>query len=133
MTVAQSLAAYMQVLGVGTLGQDIFIGKAPSSNEVPDTIWWLIENGGAPVRRNKTGESMKSYQVLVYKRDRDYRQIQEDLFSLEEDLNCSGCVELDGFDAVDIEVNSFPIDDDLDSEDRKIGLLQVTITTYKEC
>lgn len=133
MTLAKSFANYLQNLGIATLGQDLIIGRAPSSTETRDDIWWILSNGGGPLKKNQTGESMKAYSILVYRRGRNYRLIDEQLQSLEEELNCDACTTLEGFDTIDIEAVVFPTDDDLDSSERKVGLLQVTITTYKEC
>lgn len=133
MTLAQSLGQYIENLGLATLGQDLIIGRAPSSKEVTDDLWWMISNGDGTVKKNKTGEYMKAFQFLVYRRSRNYRQIDEDMQSLQESLDCDGCTQLDGFDTVDMEASLFPTDDDLDSEDRKVGLLQVNIRIYKEC
>jgi len=111
----------------------LFIGRAPSSNEAADELWWVIGNGGTPLSRASTGETVKNYQVQVYYRSRDYQRIADAMQQLEEDLNCDRCTPLEGFDTLDIEATVFPIDNDLDSEDRKVGLLQVSLTTYKEC
>lgn len=141
MNLSQAFATYLQSLSIATIGQDLFIGRAPSTMEnladgvtkVPDNIWWIITNGGSPIKKNQTGESLKSYQVQIYCRNTNPRQMLIDLYTLEEDLNCDGCSQLSGVDTVDIEATVFPIDDDLDSEERKVGLLQVNLTTYKEC
>lgn len=133
MNIATSFATYLQSLSIATLGQDLFIGTAPSSNEAPDTIWWIVANGGGPLRKNQTGETTKSYTVQVYCRNRNYRELADQMSLLEENLNCDKCTQLDGFETVDIEATVFPTDIDLDDEDRKVGLLQATITTYKEC
>lgn len=133
MTLSKSFALYLQGLGIATLGQDLIIGRAPSSKEVADDLWWILSNGGGPLSKNQTGEMRKQYSILVYRRGKNYREIDEQLSQLEEDLNCDRCTQLEGFDTIDIEATAFPTDDDLDSEDRKVGLLQVTVTTYKEC
>lgn len=133
MNIATSFANYLESLGIATLGQDLWIGEAPSSNEVPDNIWWILVNGGNPIRKNSTGESTKGYQIQVFARNRNPRIIADAMQSLEENLNCDDCAQLDGFDTVDIEATVFPIDTDLDDEDRKVGLLQATLTIYKEC
>jgi hypothetical protein len=132
MNIAEAFVELLEDLGIGTFGQDIFIGQAPSSNKVPDSIWWVISSGGSPARI-ASGESIKTYHVEIYCRNRDYKLVYDDLHSLEEQLNCDNCVELDGFDTVKAEAEVLSIDDDLDAEDRKVGLLQVTLTTYKEC
>lgn len=133
MTLTQALGQYLQNLGIATLGQDLIIGRAPTVKETSDDLWWLLSNGGTILKKNKTGESLKAYAFLLFRRGRNYRVIEEEMLQLEENLNCDGCTQLEGFDTIDIETSSFPLDDDLDSEDRKVGLLQVTITTYKEC
>ncbi len=133
MTVVESFAAYLQALGIGTLGQDLWIGEAPSSMNSVDTLCWIVASGGSPLVTNQTGEMTKEYQVQIFYRDRDYKDVSTVLFGLEEELNCDGCTQLSGFDTVDMKATQFPIDNDLDSEDRKVGLLSVTITTYKEC
>lgn len=133
MSVVSAFATYLQGVTGTTLGQTLFIGEAPSSNKVADAIWWIVENGGTVVRKNATGEAQKSYLFNVFYRSRDYEAIKDAMYSLEENLNCDGCTQISGYDTIDIEATTFPIDNDLDSEDRKVGLLQVTITTYKEC
>jgi hypothetical protein len=140
MNVSQAFANYLQDLGIATLGQDLLIGRAPDINEklsdgsrVPDNLWWILTDGGSPIKKNQTGESMKSYQVLVYCRNTDYKTIEDTMFQLEEDINCDGCTQLEGVDTIDIEASVFPIDEDLDSEERKVGLLRATIIVYKEC
>jgi hypothetical protein len=133
MTLTKALALYIQSLGMATLGQDLIIGRAPTSKETADDLWWIIATGGGTLQKNQTGESRKQYTCLVYRRGRNYRTIDEQLLTLEEQLNCDGCTQLDGFDTIDIEATIFPSNDDLDSVERMVGLLQVTVTTYKEC
>ena len=133
MTIAQSFATYLATVTGSTLGQTLFIGSAPSSNQVTDAIWWIVASGGAPETRLHSGETLKRYQIDVYYRDRDASIIDQKMFALEEDLNCSGCVTLSGFDLIDVASLSFPADIDLDDEDRKIMLLQVSLLTYKSC
>lgn len=133
MNLADSLATHIASLLSLTLGQDLFIGQAPSSIKVADDIWWIVDNGGGIVQKNATGESQKSYQFNIFGRNRNYETLKDSIATLEEDLNCDDCTQLSGYDTIDIEATSFAIDNDLDAEDRKLGLLQVTITTYKEC
>lgn len=133
MNIIESFANYLQTLGIATLGQTLFIGNAPSSNRVSDSIYWIIESGGSPLSMNSTGESLKNVSIEVYYRDRNYKNVYDNMHYLEETISCNGCVQLDGFDIIKLDVVSYPIDQDLDNEDRKIGMLQVNILTYKEC
>lgn len=134
MNITEAFADFLQDnLGIGTLGQTIFIGNAPNSNDVPDAIYWVVQSGGSIVQDNQTNESIKSTFIDVYYRDVSYQEVYDNLHSLEETLSCEGCVTLSGFDIIKIEVASFPVDQDLDNETRKVGLLKVNILNYKEC
>jgi hypothetical protein len=46
MNLSESFADYLETLSGATLGQDLFIGNAPSSNKVQDTIYWIVATGG---------------------------------------------------------------------------------------
>lgn len=133
MSLISALGQYLQSESIATLGQDLILGRAPTTRETQDNLWWIIGTGGGTLQKNQTGESRKAYTALIYYRSRNYKQVDDQLFALEEQLNCDGCTQLEGFDTIDIEATIYPSDDDLDSEDRKVGLIQVTVTTYKEC
>ena len=133
MNVAKAFATYLQdELSVATIGQDLYIGHAPSSTKAPSTLWWIKAFGGDPITRLSTGETMKQYIVEINYRNRDYETVYEQLQSVEENINSDTCSQITGFDTVDLEATTFPIDNDLDSEDRKIGLLRITLTIFKE-
>lgn len=127
MNVAEAFATYLTTLTSSTLGQDLFIGEAPSSNKVDTDIYWIIASGG-PVNKRITGQTGKQYSISLYFRSRDYKTVYDTIFALEETLNCASCVELTGYDTIDISATVLGIDDDLDLEDRKVGLLQIVIT-----
>lgn len=133
MTISDAFVEYMESKGVGVFGQNIYKNEAPSSNKAPDGIWWLVNNGGRPLARNLSGERVEEFSLLLYRRDRNYELVEKELFNFGELLSCESCVQLQGFKITEITVVSFPTDQDLDSEDRKVGLLQINIRTYKTC
>lgn len=133
MNPVDSLVSYLITLTGATLGQTFFIGNAPSSNRVADSIWWIVENGGTVEQKNITGEQTKSYSYNLYYRSRNYEDVKNSLYALEQDLNCDECTQLSGFDTVEMQASTFAIDNDLDGEDRKLGLLQISILIYEEC
>jgi hypothetical protein len=135
MNVARSFAQYLEDSGVATFGQDLFISRAPTSNDrdtsgstVPQNIWWLVANGGSPDSR-----LLRNYSLNVYYRDRSADAVYEKLQKLEEDITCEGCLTLEGYEVVEVVSSGFFADQDIDSEDRTVGLLQVNIKVYKEC
>jgi len=119
-------------LGIATLGQDLFIGQAPSSNKVSNDLWWIVATGGSGSSL-ASGENLKVYTIEVYRRSRNYETVYADMQSLEQILNCDDCVQLEDFQTVDVKATVLSIDSDLDAEDRKVGLLQTNITVYDSC
>ena len=133
MNISKSFADYLVTLTGSTLGQDFFIGQAPSSNKVVDTIFWTVATGGSIVGDNVTNEAMKAYTIEIYYRSRNYGQVLEQLQDLDITLNCASCITLEDFVVVQSRATLLGIDDDLDNEDRKVGLIQNDIIVYEAC
>lgn len=133
MTVFQSFIKFLETKGCGIFGQNIYAYRVPNSKKTATEIYWLIPSGGYPVRRTATGQTVKLYQILIYFRSNSAEKVDNTLNALEELLNCSGCVELEDFELVDIQATSFPTDQDLDSENRMVGMVQVQLQVYKGC
>lgn len=129
MNIAKSFVDYMEYLGYGTFGTNIFIGVVPQESK--NACWWVFKSGGSSVRKNSTGERTKEYNLSVYYRDTDAEQVYELMQEFEEEINSKGCVQLDGYDTIEMEATTFPTDQDLDNEDRVIGLLNIKITVYQ--
>jgi hypothetical protein len=131
MNLIEAFADYMDnELLTGTLGDDLFIGGAPI--EAPDACWWLTMSGGSTNLSLETGEKVKDYQIDVFYRDIDEQAVYSNLQELEEDINSDRCTQLTGYETIDMEATLFSVDQDIDQEDRKVGLLTITIRIYKE-
>lgn len=128
MNIAKSFVTYMESEGLGTFGTDIFIGVAPKG--APDPCYWLTSAGGAPQSRNQTGEVIKNYTLDLYYRNTDAEDVYEKLQSLEVLLNTGNCTQLTGFDTIELQATLFPTDQDIDNEERTVGLIQITVKTY---
>lgn len=133
MTLTESFARFIENQGYGTLGQNIYLFRVPNSKKTETELLWLIPSGGTPVSRNRTGEIIKSYQVLIYFRSNSAQKVDVVLNDLEETLNCSQCVNLEGFELVDLRASQLPIDQDLDSENRMVGSINCQLQVYKSC
>ena len=68
----------------------------------------------------------------MYYRSKDQELVYDTLQELEEAINSDKCATLVDYETVEMEATSFPTDQDLDVEDRTVGLLQITITTYSD-
>lgn len=128
MNIAKSFAEFLVDNGYGTLGVDLFIGGVPQ--DAGNKAMWILAGGGAASTKNTTNEKLKQYIISVYYRNTDMQDVYETLQRLEELINSDACTQLDGYDTIDLEATGFPTDNDLDADDRTIGLLQVTLTTY---
>lgn len=129
MNITRAFVEYMEGLGLGTFADDIFIGGAPLNSE--DAIWWVIGAGGNSDPKNSTGERIKNYTLDVFYRDTNAEEVYDKMQILEEEVNSKECTELEGYETVDMEAALFPADQDIDNEDRTVGLLQVTLTVYQ--
>ena len=128
MNILEAFSEYMEDLGLGTFGEDIYIGGAPL--DAIDPIWWIIAAGGSSEPKNNTGERIKKYNLEVYYRNTDEEDVYNLLQTLEEDINGKHCTQLTGYQTVDMEAVSFPVSKDIDNEDRTVGMLQVTVSIY---
>lgn len=133
MTIARAFVDFLEKQGFGVFGQNIYLFRVPNSFKAESEILWIIPSGGSIVGRNRTGEQIKAYQFLVYYRSVSAEKVDIALSALEEQLNCSQCVKLNGFELVQVNTTQFPADQDLDAENRMVGLLRVQLEVYKSC
>ncbi len=129
MTIARAFVDYLENQGYGSFGGDIFIGTAPL--DAQDTIMWLLSSGGNNIEKNTSGEKQKNYIISVYYRSTDAQQVDQTLQDLEELLNNKDCIDLQGYTVLEVETTLFQSDQDIDVEDRTVGLLQATFTVYQ--
>lgn len=132
-TLSQSFVKFLENKGYGVSGQNLYLFRVPNSKKTETEVLWLIPSGGSPIRRNQTGEMIKGYQILIYFRSNSAKRVDEVLNDLEQTLNCAQCVNLEGFQLVDIRVSQLPVDQDLDSENRMVGSINCQIQVYKSC
>lgn len=133
MTIAQSFVKFLETKGYGVFGQNIFLYRVPNSLKTETEILWVIPSGGQAVGSNRTGEQIRSYQFLVYYRSNKAEKVGNVMNELAELFSCSSCVELEGFELIDLRVTQFPASQDLDSENRMVGFIQVQAEIYKGC
>lgn len=131
-TISELFVKWLEDNSVATFGEDLYLGQVPST--APDECYWVITNGGGIIQKLQTGEKVKQYFISVYYRSTKYVNVERKLFSLEGMINCEDCVNFEGFEIIEIEANQFPSDEDIENEERRIGLLQANIKIYKkEC
>ena len=129
-TVGEAFVSFLQTKGIGTFGTDLFIGELPIS--APDNSWLVVVGGGNPEMVTLDGSMIKLYTFNIYHRSLAGKEIERELFSLEEELNCASCVNLDGFETIYSRATNFAQDMDLENENRRIGLLQAQVRLFKQ-
>lgn len=129
-TVGESFIKFLESKNIGTFGQDLFLGMLPL--EAPDEAWLVVVSGGSPDVVTADGGMIKVYTFNVYRRSLAGKEIEQQLYSLEQDLNCDTCVTLEGFDTIYSRATQFAQDIDLENENRRIGLLQAQIRLFKQ-
>ena len=128
MNLPRQIATLLESNGFGTFGIDIFIGGADYGT--PDKCLWITLAGGANAIEPITGEKLKDYIVTIYARGVGTESVYETIESIEAFFNSKDCIEISGYTLIDISTLSFPVDSDLDSEDRKIGTLEVRVSIH---
>lgn len=129
-TVGEAFIKFLESKSVGTYGTDLFLGQLPL--EAPDEAWLVVVAGGNPELVTADGGMIKVYTFNVYRRSLVGKELERELFSLEEDLNCTPCVNLEGFETIYSRATNFAQDIDLENENRRIGLLQAQIRLFKQ-
>ena len=129
-TVGEAFIKFLEEKGIGTFNQDLYLGMLPL--EAPDEAWLVVVTGGSPELVTADGGMLKLYTFSIYRRSLAGKEIERSLFSLEETLNCSTCVTLEGFETIYSRATQFAQDMDLENENRRIGLLQAQVRLYKE-
>ena len=129
-TVGEAFVKFLQDKGIGTFGTDLFLGQFPLN--APDDAWMVEVSGGTAELVTIDDSMIKLYTFNIYHRSLAGKEIERELFSLEEDLNCNTCVQLDGFDTIYSRATQFAQDQDFENENRRIGLLQAQVRLFKE-
>jgi hypothetical protein len=129
-TVGEAFVKFLQSKNIGTFGEDLFFGELPQ--DAPNNSWLVVVSGGNPDMVTLDGGMVKVYTFNIYHRSLAGKEMERELFSLEEDLNCSDCVSLEGFETIYSRAINFGTDNDLEQENRRIGLLQAQIRLFKE-
>lgn len=129
-TVGEAFIKFLEDKGIGTFGVNLFLGELDKS--APDNSWLIVVGGGNPEMVTMDGSMIKLYTFNIYHRSLVGKEIERELFSLEEDLNCTSCVNLEGFETIYSRATNFAQDIDLENENRRIGLLQAQVRLFKQ-
>lgn len=129
-TVGEAFVKFLAEKIPATFGVDLFFGEIPL--DAADNVWLVVVSGGEPEMVTADGGMLKRYNFNIYHRSLVGKDLERNLFSLEELLNCSTCVNLEGFETIYSRATQFTTDIDLSNEQRRIGLIQAQVRLYKQ-
>lgn len=129
-TVGEAFIKFLEQQNIGIFGNDLFLGELPIS--APDDSWLVIVSGGSPELVTIDGSMIKLYTFNIYYRSLAGKEMERELFNLEEMLNRSDCISLSGFETIYSRATQFAQDTDLENENRRIGMIQAQIKLFKQ-
>lgn len=129
-TVGEAFVKFLEGQIPATFGENLFLGELPK--DAPDSAWLVLVSGGTPQLITMDDSMIKLYTFNIYRRSLAGKEVERELFSLEETLNCASCVNLDGFETIYTRAINFAQDTDLENENRRIGLLQAQVRLFKQ-
>lgn len=132
MNLVESFAKWLSQEAELTLGQELFKSRAPSGINAQDGIYWLVGSGGDPETKNINSGYLQTQRIDLFSRDQDPQIVYDNLESLQNLILSAGCMELCDFEVISVSIAGPFVDQDLDNEERQVGLIQISITTYKE-
>lgn len=131
-TLSEAFIKFLEEKDIATFGQDLFLNEVPSSNDTQtESVYWILTSGGNPISKLRTGELVRMHAITINFRAIKNEDVEKKLHRLAELLQQPDCIQLDGFETIDVSVSQFPAQEDLDIENRKRGMLRLTIQTYK--
>lgn len=128
MSIVRDFVTFMEDYSLGVFGDDIFVGGVPLN--APDSAWWVTSSGGNSAIKSVDGGKVKEYRLNVYYRGIGEDNVYSTLQDFEDLINTGACYEIGAYETVEVEATVFPVDQDLDIEERSVGLVEVTIRVY---
>lgn len=128
MSIVRDFVTFMEDYSLGVFGDDIFVGGVPL--DAPDSAWWVTSSGGNSAIKSVDGGKVKEYRLNVYYRSIGQNEVYGTLQDFEDLINTGACYEIGSYETVEVEATAYPADQDLDIEERAVGLVEVTIRVY---
>lgn len=130
---ARDFVTVMEELELGTFGNDIFISRWPTGKSIPNKCWLVKADGGEIQSRLVTGELRQTFVLSVRLRAVNPEDVYNALYALQSQLGCEECLSLEWYNVIEVSTSGPFVDEDIDLEERTIGEILFTITTYKDC
>lgn len=129
-TVNTDIINYIQYIGCGTFGKDLFYGRVPNSNKAPVALWWISPDTSSLSAHNVTGEDTIEYRYEINYRDVNLQKVDQELFRITKEIVGSHCYNLDNYKTMDVRLVSVNPRFSMDIESRVLGSVLFSVKVY---
>lgn len=129
-TVNSDVISFLQLIGCGTFGIDLFFGRVPPSQKVPTELWWVVPTNTSVSQHNVSGEDTLRYVYELNFRSLSVQKLSDKLFQASQEIVGSHCYNLNHFKTMNVELVSVNQQTMKDSEERLIGSITFVVTVY---
>jgi len=129
-TVNSDVIKFVQMIGCGTFGTDLFYGRVPDSKKVPVALWWIIPTHSYVTAHNVTGEDTMTYNFQLAYRNMSLKQVDDEIFRITKEIVGSHCYNLDNFHTINVELISSSPRFQADIEGRVSASVEFKVTVY---
>lgn len=129
-TVNTDVITFLQMIGCGEFGTDLFFGRVPQSQKTPVELWWVVPTSASVTRHNTSGEDTLTYQYELNFRSLSIQKVDEKIFKATKEIVGSHCYELDNFHTIEVSLVSTDQRTMMDSENRIVGSIAFSVTVY---
>lgn len=129
-TVNTDVITYVEAIGCGTFGKDLYFGRVPNSVNTPTELWWIVPINSTVLKHNVSGEDTIQYQYELNFRSMSVETVSHKLFEASQKIVGSHCYNLDNFHTIEVQLASVNQMTVLDSENRINGTIVFTVKVY---
>lgn len=129
-TVNSDVITFLQSIGCGTFGIDLFFGRVPQSQKVPTELWWVVPTNASLSQHNVSGEDTIRYVYELNYRSLSVQKLSDMLFKATKEIVGSHCYNLDNYHTINVELVSVNQNTMKDSEERMVGSVTFVVTVY---
>lgn len=130
-TVTKDVITFLEQIGIGVFGENLYCGRVPDSKQTQATLWWLSPNGLSLAKQhNLTGEDTFNYAFRLYFRNIKYEEVDKAIFKATRLLTSNHCYSLPHFTTCDINITNSNSNFSIDLENRVIGYIAFEVKVY---
>lgn len=129
-TVNTDVLTFVQLIGCGKFGENLFYGSVPNSNKIPTSVWWVVPQSTFVDNHNVTGEDTLVYRYGLFYRNVSLKKVDDELFRITKEIVGSHCYNLDNYHTINVELVTAVPRINVDAENRVYGTVDFKVTVY---